>query len=34
VSKVLRALRERGWIETHRRGITILDRDALRLHAT
>jgi CRP-like cAMP-binding protein len=34
VSKALRAFRERGWIETHRRGITILDRDALRLHAT
>lgn len=34
VSKALRALRERGWIETHRRGITILNHDALRLHAT
>ncbi|OFX28917.1 MAG: hypothetical protein A2Z07_00840 [Armatimonadetes bacterium RBG_16_67_12] len=34
VSKALRALRQRGWIETHRRGITVLNRDALRLHAT
>ncbi|MGH2395714.1 MAG: Crp/Fnr family transcriptional regulator [bacterium] len=34
VSKALRTLRERGWIETHRRGITVLNRDALRLHAT
>ena len=33
VSKALRALRERGWIETHRRSITILNRHALRLHA-
>ncbi|MGH2453677.1 MAG: Crp/Fnr family transcriptional regulator [bacterium] len=34
VSKALRALRQRGWIETHRRGVTVLNRDALRLHAT
>lgn len=34
VSKALRALRERGWIETHRRGVTVLNRNALRLHAT
>jgi CRP-like cAMP-binding protein len=34
VSKALRALRERGLIETHRRHITILNREALRLHAT
>lgn len=34
VSKALRVLREQGLIETHRRGITILDRDALRLRAT
>ncbi len=33
VSKALRALRQRGWIETHRRGITVLNRDALRQHA-
>ena len=33
VSKALRALRQRGWIETHRRGITVLNRDALRLRA-
>jgi CRP-like cAMP-binding protein len=34
VSKALRALRERGLIETHRRHITILNREALRLHTT
>lgn len=34
VSKALRMLRGRGWIETHRRGITVLDRDALRRHLT
>jgi CRP-like cAMP-binding protein len=28
-SKALQALRGRGWIETHRRGVTILDLDAL-----
>jgi len=28
-SKALQALRARGWIETHRRGVTILDLDAL-----
>jgi CRP-like cAMP-binding protein len=33
VSMALRALRERGWIETHRRGVTVLDRAALHLHA-
>jgi CRP/FNR family cyclic AMP-dependent transcriptional regulator len=30
VSKALRNLRGRGWIETHRRAISILDIDALR----
>lgn len=30
VSKALRALRNRGWIETHRRAITVLDIDSLR----
>jgi CRP/FNR family transcriptional regulator, cyclic AMP receptor protein len=30
VSKALRALRGRGWIETHRRAITILDVESLR----
>jgi CRP/FNR family transcriptional regulator, cyclic AMP receptor protein len=30
VSKALRTLRSRGWIETRRRAITILDIDALR----
>lgn len=29
VSKALQHLRERGWIETHRRGITVLDLEAL-----
>lgn len=29
VSKALQHLRNRGWIETQRRGISILDRDAL-----
>jgi CRP/FNR family transcriptional regulator, cyclic AMP receptor protein len=28
-SKALQALRARGWVETHRRGVTILDLDAL-----
>ncbi|HWH43473.1 MAG TPA: Crp/Fnr family transcriptional regulator [Thermoleophilaceae bacterium] len=30
VSKALQALRGLGWIETHRRGVTVLDVDALR----
>ncbi len=30
VSKALQTLRGRGWIETHRRGITVSDLDALR----
>jgi CRP-like cAMP-binding protein len=30
VSKALRTLRNRGWIETHRRAITVLDIDSLR----
>ncbi len=34
VSKALRTLRARGWIETRRRGITLLDRTALRRHTT
>lgn len=34
VSKALQALRERGWIETHRRGITVVDLDALSRRAT
>ena len=34
VSKALRELRARGWIETHRRGVTVLNRNALRLRAT
>lgn len=34
VSKALQALRGRHWIETHRRGITVLDLDALRRRAT
>lgn len=33
-SKALSALRARGWIETHRRGITVLDLEALRRRAT
>jgi CRP-like cAMP-binding protein len=33
VSKALGALRARGWIATHRRGITILDPTALRGYA-
>ena len=33
VSKALRTLRQRGWIETHRRAITILDIESLRLRA-
>ena len=33
VSKALRELRARGWIETHRRGVTVLNRNALRLRA-
>lgn len=34
VSKALQTLRDRGWIETHRRGITVLDIDALSRRAT
>ncbi len=34
VSKALQTLRARGWIETHRRGITVLNLDALRRRAT
>ncbi|MGH2746434.1 MAG: Crp/Fnr family transcriptional regulator [Actinomycetota bacterium] len=34
VSKALQTLRERGWIETHRRGITVVDLDALSRRAT
>jgi CRP-like cAMP-binding protein len=34
VSKALQSLRGRGWIETKRRGITILDLDALRKRST
>ena len=30
VSRALRLFRERGWIATRRRGITVLDLDALR----
>jgi CRP/FNR family transcriptional regulator, cyclic AMP receptor protein len=33
VSKALRMLRENGWIETRRRGITVLDSAALRRRA-
>lgn len=33
VSKALQQLRKRGWIETQRRGISILDPDALRRRA-
>ncbi len=32
-SKALSTLRSRGWIETHRRGITVLDLEALRRRA-
>lgn len=34
VSKALASLKARGWIETHRRGITVLSPDALRRRAT
>lgn len=34
VSKALRTLRNRGWIETHRRSITVRDIAALRRRAT
>ncbi len=34
VAKALQALRNRGWIETHRRGITVLDAASLRKRAT
>ena len=33
-SKALQTLRARGWIETHRRGVTILDLDALERRAS
>ena len=33
VSKAMQTLRTRGWIETHRRGVTILDLDSLRRRA-
>ncbi len=33
VSRALRTFRERGWIATRRRGITVLDLDALRARA-
>lgn len=33
VSRALRLFRERGWIATQRRGITVLDPDALRARA-
>ncbi|MDQ3940422.1 MAG: Crp/Fnr family transcriptional regulator [Actinomycetota bacterium] len=33
VSKALQMMRARGWIETHRRGVTLLDTDALRRRA-
>jgi CRP-like cAMP-binding protein len=34
VSRALRNFRERGWITTRRRALTVLDLDALRLRAT
>jgi CRP-like cAMP-binding protein len=34
VSRALRLFRERGWIATRRRGITVLDQDALRSRST
>jgi CRP/FNR family cyclic AMP-dependent transcriptional regulator len=34
VSQALKALRDRGWVETRRRSITILDMDALKRRAT
>lgn len=34
VSKALQALRGLGWIETHRRGVTVLDVEALRRRGT
>lgn len=34
VSKALQALRNRRWIETHRRGITVVDMEGLRRRAT
>ncbi|HEU4480673.1 MAG TPA: Crp/Fnr family transcriptional regulator [Actinomycetota bacterium] len=33
-SKALQILRGRGWVETHRRGITVIDMEALRRRAT
>lgn len=34
VSKALQTLRRRGWVETHRRGVTVLELDSLRRRAT
>ena len=34
VSKALHRMRSRGWIETHRRGITVVDIEALRQRAS
>ena len=34
VSKALHRMRSRGWIETHRRGITVVDIEALRRRAS
>ena len=34
VSQALKALRDRGWIETRRRSITVLDMEALKRRAT
>lgn len=34
VSQALKALRERGWVETRRRSITVLDMEALKRRAT
>lgn len=34
VSQALKALRDRGWIETRRRAITVLDMEALKRRAT
>jgi CRP/FNR family transcriptional regulator, cyclic AMP receptor protein len=34
VSKALQILRQRGWVSTHRRGVTVMDMPALRRRAT
>lgn len=34
VSKALQTLRRRGWVETHRRGVTVRDVESLRRRAT